>query len=81
VIINIITVALLNKLNKNPDTKTFFLILTVVIIFLDTVWLATGFINPGIATANPDDEGEICEICQANNGIDVIKQLGRYHCE
>lgn len=53
----------------------------MVIIFLDTVWLATGFINPGISVPNAEEEGELCLLCRANNGIEVVKKLDRYHCE
>lgn len=59
---------------------SFFFILTVVIIYFDIIWLAAALINPGIATSSAEDEGEVCEVCQANNGIEVVKKVDRFHC-
>lgn len=50
------------------------------IVFLDIVWLATALINPGIAVALPDEEGEACEECQASSGVSVTRKAGRVHC-
>lgn len=63
------TLFLLNKLNKLEDANSFFFVLVIVLLYFDIVWLGAALINPGIATANEIEEGEVCELCEVNNGI------------
>lgn len=66
-------------MSHNKITKAFFYLSVLILIYFDITWLASALTNPGIAIADDDDDGELCQYCSEDKR-DIVKTGDREHC-